>query len=75
MKHKIAILGYGTIGKGVFQIANSKNDIEIKYVFDRKENFNQDYLNLFTDNLDDILNDKDVETVVDEILRRIEVLK
>lgn len=65
MKHKVAILGYGTIGKGVFKILKEKENFEIKYVFDYKENFNKDYLNLFTDDLDKVLNDDEVEFVVE----------
>lgn len=65
MKHQIAILGYGTIGKGVFQILKEKEDFEIKYVFDRKINFNPEHINLFTDNFDDILNDDNIEIVVE----------
>lgn len=65
MKHKVAILGYGTIGKGVFKILMSKDDFEVAYIFDKKDRFDPNHINLFTDNLEDILNDPTVDSVVE----------
>ena len=50
-KARIAILGYGVIGKGVFKICLEKEEIEVIKIFDYKENFDKQYANLFTDNL------------------------
>ena len=62
---KIAILGYGTVGKGVFQIAQKNNDLEVVKILERKEKFDNNYLELFTNDLDDIINDQTIETVVE----------
>lgn len=61
---KIAILGYGTIGKGVFQIA-CHNSLQVIKILERKEKFDNQYLELFTDNLDDIINNPEIEVVVE----------
>ncbi|MCR5491065.1 MAG: homoserine dehydrogenase [Bacilli bacterium] len=65
MAHRIAILGYGTIGRGVFEIARTKKEFDVAYVFDRKERFDKRYESLFTDDLGTILNDPSVEIVVE----------
>lgn len=45
-KARIAILGYGVIGKGVFKICLEKEEIEVIKIFDYKENFDKQYANL-----------------------------
>lgn len=62
---KIAILGYGTIGKGVFEIVKSDENIEVIKVLERKNKFDQEYLSLFTDDFNEILLNKDIELVVE----------
>ena len=62
---KIAILGYGTIGKGVFEISKFNEKIEVVKILERKEKFDEKYLNLFTQNIDDIINDSEIELVVE----------
>ena len=37
-KVRIAILGYGVIGKGVFKICLEKEEIEVIKIFDYKKN-------------------------------------
>ena len=34
---KIALLGYGIVGGGVYRIIEKRDDIEIKYVLDLRE--------------------------------------
>lgn len=61
----IAILGYGTVGKGVFQIANKHNGLCVKKILERKEKFDENYLSLFTSDIDEIINDDEIELVVE----------
>lgn len=61
---KIAILGYGTVGKGVFEIANNHSLIEVKKIFVRKERIVDDNI-LFTSSLDEIMNDQEIELIVE----------
>lgn len=62
---KIAILGYGTIGKGVFQIANKNPYLEVVKILELPEKFDEQYIELFTNNIDDIVNDSDIDLVVE----------
>lgn len=59
---KIAILGYGTIGKKVSELA-IQNGIEVAYILRRKKEQCID-ANMTTD-IDDIVGDKNVDTVVE----------
>ena len=61
----IAILGYGTIGKGVFQIANDNPLLNVKKILEKKERYDNNYLELFTSNIDEIINDEKIELVVE----------
>ena len=60
---KIAILGLGTVGFGVYDIIQKSeylNNIEVKYVLD-KDTSKQEVVNEYTKvttNYDEILNDK-----------------
>ena len=40
----IAILGYGVIGKGVFQICQNNPMITVKRILERKEKFDQTHI-------------------------------
>ncbi|TDW16616.1 homoserine dehydrogenase [Breznakia blatticola] len=65
---KIAILGFGTIGTGVYEIistykAKSLADVEVVKVLDLPQN--KDKLDIITDNYDDILQDKSIDCVVE----------
>ena len=58
----IAILGYGVVGKGVEKIALEKG-IQVKYILMR--DIDELTLSNMTKNLDQILNDKEVDCVVE----------
>lgn len=71
---KIAILGFGTVGSGVYEIlkknppsiAKKAGDlIEIKYILDIRDFDDHPEKQLFTKNFDDILNDDEVSIVVE----------
>ena len=71
---KIAILGYGTVGSGVYEILKKNppsiakkagDSIEIKYILDIREVDDHPEKHLFTKNFDDILNDDEVSIVVE----------
>lgn len=61
----IAILGYGTIGKGVFKIVKDNPNINVIKILERKERYDQNYINLFTSSFDDIINDDNIELIVE----------
>ena len=58
---KIAILGFGTVGSGVYEIAKNLKNIEVKKVLEKDLN----KINIATDNYDEIINDKEIELVVE----------
>lgn len=71
---KIAILGYGTVGSGVYEIlkknttaiAKKAGDvIDVKYILDIRDFDDHPEKHLFTKNFDDILNDDEVSVVVE----------
>ena len=64
-KLNIAILGYGVIGKGVFEICKNMPNINVVKILERKERFDQNYLDLFTDNADEIFRNKKIDLVVE----------
>ena len=57
---KIGLLGMGTIGSGVFEIAEGLKDVSVKKVLEVR--FKADYI---TDKIEDILNDPEIELVVE----------
>ena len=57
---KIGLLGMGTIGSGVFEIANSLEGVVCKKVLEKR--FQAEYI---TDNIDDIVKDGEIELVVE----------
>ena len=61
----VAILGFGTVGVGVYDILSEREDINVKYVLDivKHENINA----VSTTDINDILNDDTVDTVVELI--------
>ena len=61
----IAILGYGTIGKGVFEISKTHPKLEVKKILEKKEKFDINYIDLFVSSIDDIVNDTNIELVVE----------
>lgn len=71
---KVAILGYGTVGSGVFEIIKenkdvvdekSLNNIDIKYVLDLREFPGDPCENVLVHDYDVILNDPEVEIVIE----------
>ncbi len=71
---KIAILGYGTVGSGVYEILKKNppsiakkagDSIDIKYILDIRDFDDHPEKHLFTKNFDDILNDDEVSIVVE----------
>lgn len=64
-KMVIGLLGYGVVGKGVFDLISKREDMEIKYVFDRNEISSLG--NKLTHDIDDIINDDEIDTVIELI--------
>lgn len=69
---KVAIMGFGTVGSGVYEIISSKNfekpageDLEVKYILDIRD-FDEPK-GLLTKEFNDILNDEEV-TIVAEVM-------
>ena len=60
---KIALLGYGTVGGGVYRIIEKRTDMEVKYVLDLRE-FPELGSRLVHD-FDTIINDPEIETVAE----------
>ena len=58
---KIAILGFGTVGSGVYEIAKTLKNIEVKKVLEK----DLSKINIATDSYDEIINDKEIELVVE----------
>ena len=72
----IAVLGYGTVGSGVVELLDinkeiikkrTKEEINVKYILDIKEFKSDKYENKIIDNIDKILNDKEVSIVAEVI--------
>lgn len=62
---KIAVLGYGTVGKSICRyIEEDSKDIQIKYVLRRLGKAQEAFM---TENYQDILEDKEVEVVVEAL--------
>ena len=62
---KVALLGYGTVGKGVFQIINQTPNMEIVKILEKPEKFDSNYYDLFTSDVDSIMNDPNIDLVVE----------
>ncbi|MBD5451861.1 MAG: homoserine dehydrogenase [Lachnospiraceae bacterium] len=69
---KVAILGYGTVGSGVFEVLGRNRDaiinkiseeIEVKYVLDLKEFQDDPVTEVLTKNFEDIINDEEIKIV------------
>ena len=58
---KIAILGFGTVGSGVYEIAKTLKNIEVKKVLEK----DLSKIDIATDNYDEIINDKEIELIVE----------
>ena len=71
---KIAIIGFGVVGSGVYEIIrknknlltkNSFSEIDVKRILDIRDFSSHEESHLFTKNFDDILNDAEIEIVVE----------
>ena len=71
---KVAILGFGTVGSGVYKVLNTNRDIiekrtgkeiEIKYVLDLREFPGNPVDDILTHDFNDILNDPEVKVVAE----------
>lgn len=71
---KVAVLGYGTVGSGVFEVLTENAEIiakrvgepiEIKYVLDLREFPGDAVEKVLTHNFEDIINDPEVEIIVE----------
>jgi len=71
---KAAILGYGVVGSGVYEIlcGNSENiekkagqRIDVKYILDLRDFPDHPHQELFTKDFNDILNDDEVSVVIE----------
>lgn len=69
---KIAILGYGTVGSGVYEIIRDNNfeekamsPISVKYILDIRDFLEHPQKELFTKDFDVILNDEEVYCAVE----------
>lgn len=70
---KLALLGFGTVGKGTFSILENKKEeiknilgeeVVVSKILKRNLDFKTDISKeLFTDNIEDIINDKDIKLV------------
>lgn len=69
---KVAILGYGTVGSGVFEVlrrnkgaitGKTGEEIEVKYVLDIRNFENDPVTDVLTKNFDDIVNDEEIKIV------------
>lgn len=70
----IAVLGYGTVGSGVLEVLNTNHEsinkkagqeINIKYVLDKRVFPGDPVMEILVDNFDTILNDPEVKVVVE----------
>lgn len=61
----VAILGFGTVGVGVYDILADRSEITVKYVLDIVEH--QGLTAASTTDFNEIVNDKEVDTVVEVI--------
>lgn len=73
---KVAILGFGTVGSGVYEMLcqNKENvaktvgeDVSVKYILDIRDFSDREDAHIFTKNFDDILNDSEVSVVAEVI--------
>jgi homoserine dehydrogenase len=71
---KIAVLGFGTVGSGVYEVIEKNHDtiakragqsIDIKYVLDLREFPDHPVSNILTHDYQEIINDPEVEIVVE----------
>ena len=73
---KIAILGFGTVGSGVYEVLSRNaagvsrragEPVEVKYILDPKDFSSHPAAHLFVKNFDVILEDPEIKAVVETI--------
>ncbi|MCR5078600.1 MAG: homoserine dehydrogenase [Bacilli bacterium] len=64
---KVALLGYGTVGKGVVSIIKKKREFDLVYIFARKNRFDPQYPGLFTDDIDAVIDNPEIDIVVETL--------
>ena len=71
---KVAIMGYGTVGSGVYEVIRTNQEsinkkvgqeLEIKYVFDLREFPGDPVMDVLTHDFEDIINDDEVKIVAE----------
>ncbi len=71
---KVAIMGFGTVGSGVYDIIvtnddrlnrNSGEEVEVKYILDIRDFDDHPHKEIFTKDFNDILNDSEVSVVAE----------
>ena len=71
---KVAIMGYGTVGSGVYDIIkmnaericrNAGEELEVKYILDIRDFDDHPEKHLFTKDFNDILNDSEISVVAE----------
>lgn len=69
---KVAIMGFGTVGSGVYEIIKNSNfkdcyneQIDVKYILDIRDFDDKEIQPLLTKNFDDILNDTEIKAVAE----------
>lgn len=65
---KIAIMGFGTVGSGAYDVAQTAENIEVVKILDRvvRQGY-EDIADMFTQNLEDITGDPEIELVIEAI--------
>lgn len=71
---KVAVMGYGTVGSGVYDIIkmnsarlaeNAGEEIEVKYILDIRDFNDHPEKHLFTKDVNDIINDSEISVVAE----------
>ncbi len=71
---KVAVMGYGTVGSGVYDIIkmnsarlaeNAGEEIEVKYILDIRDFDDHPEKHLFTKDVNDIINDSEISVVAE----------
>jgi len=63
---KIALFGFGTVGKGCFDVLKGIDGAEVKYILDKRQ-IEEDTGAILTSDLGQILSDPEVDTVIELI--------
>lgn len=65
---KIAIMGFGTVGSGAYDILSAAEGIEVKRIFSRKLRDEYSHLaDIFTDSAKDIIEDNEIDLVIESM--------